>query len=116
MITALESLKKDDLVRILVEPKNALTRQYRKLLELDHVELEIQNEALDVVAQKSLDRQIGARGLRAIMESIMTKIMYVIPSDLSIRKVVITPECARGGEPEIVRDAQHPRNKTAVRK
>ena len=116
VITALESLKKDDLVRILVEPKNALTRQYRKLLELDHVELEIQNEALDVVAQKALDRQIGARGLRAIMESIMTKIMYVIPSDLSIRKVVITPECARGGEPEIVRDAQHPRNKTAVRK
>jgi ATP-dependent Clp protease ATP-binding subunit ClpX len=116
VITALESLKKDDLVRILVEPKNALTRQYRKLLELDHVELEIQTEALDVVAQKALDRQIGARGLRAIMESIMTKIMYVIPSDLSIRKVIITPECARGGEPEIVRDAQHPRNKTAVRK
>ena len=116
VITALESLKKEDLVRILVEPKNALTRQYQKLLELDHVELEIQPEALDVVAQKALDRQIGARGLRAIMESIMTKIMFVIPSDLSIRKVVITPECARGGEPEILRDVQHPRVKTAVRK
>ena len=116
VITALESLKKEDLVRILVEPKNALTRQYQKLLELDHVELEIQPEALDVVAQKALDRQIGARGLRAIMESIMTKIMFVIPSDLSIRKVIITPECARGGEPEIVRDVQHPRIKTAVRK
>ena len=116
VITALESLKKEDLVRILVEPKNALTRQYQKLLELDHVELEIQPEALEVVAQKALDRQIGARGLRAIMESIMTKIMFVIPSDLSIRKVVITPECARGGEPEIVRDVQHPRAKTAVRK
>ncbi len=116
VITALESLKKEDLVRILVEPKNALTRQYQKLLELDHVELEIQPEALDVVAQKALDRQIGARGLRAIMESIMTKIMFVIPSDLSIRKVIITPECARGGEPEIVRDVQHPRAKTAVRK
>ena len=116
VITALESLKKEDLVRILVEPKNALTRQYQKLLELDHVELEIQPEALDVVAQKALDRQIGARGLRAIMESIMTKIMFVIPSDLSIRKVIITPECARGGEPEILRDVQHPRVKTAVRK
>ena len=80
------------------------------------MELEIQPEALDVVAQKALDRQIGARGLRAIMESIMTKIMFVIPSDLSIRKVVITPECARGGEPEILRDVQHPRVKTAVRK
>ena len=116
VITALESLKKEDLVRILVEPKKALTRQYQKLLELDHVELEIQPEALDVVAQKALDRQIGARGLRAIMESIMTKIMFVIPSDLSIRKVIITPECARGGEPEILRDVQHPRVKTAVRK
>ena len=81
VIACLESLTKDDLVRILVEPKNALTKQYAKLLELDGVDLEIQKEALELIAQKALDRQIGARGLRAIMERVMTQIMYLIPSD-----------------------------------
>ena len=116
VITCLESLKKEDLVRILVEPKNALTRQYEKLLQLDNVELEIQQDALDVIAQKAIDRQIGARGLRAIMESVMIRIMYVIPSDLSIKKVIITPECVRGGEPTIVRDPSHPRSKAGAKK
>ena len=111
MITCLQSLSKEDLMRILVEPKNALTRQYQKLLELDHVELEIQSEALEVIAQKAIDRQIGARGLRAIMEQVMTKIMFVIPSDLTIKKVVITPDCVRGGDPVILRDANAPREK-----
>ena len=109
VITSLQSLTQEDLVRILVEPKNALTKQYQRLLELDNVELEIQPEALKVVAQKALDRQIGARGLRAIMESVMTKIMYTIPSDLSIRKVIITPEAVNGNEPVIIRDAARPR-------
>ncbi len=111
MITCLQSLSKEDLTRILVEPKNALTRQYQKLLELDHVELEIQPQALEVIAQKAIDRQIGARGLRAILEQVMTKIMFVIPSDLTIQKVIITPECVQGGEPLILRDAAHPRAK-----
>ena len=111
VITCLESLKKDDLVRILVEPKNALTRQYQKLLEMDKVELEIQPEALEMVAQKAIDRQIGARGLRAVMERAMTKIMYNIPSDLTIRKVIITPECINGGEPVIERTPNDPRSK-----
>ena len=109
VITSLESLKKEDLVRILVEPKNALTRQYQKLLSLDNVELEILPEALDVVAQKAVDRQIGARGLRAVMEKIMTRIMFEIPSDLSIKKVIITPECVEGGAPTIIRDSVNPR-------
>ncbi len=109
VITSLESLKKDDLVRILQEPKNALTRQYQKLLEMDHVELEFQPEALEAVAQKALDRQIGARGLRAVMEKMMTGIMYQIPSDLTIQKVIITPQCVEGAQPEILRDAAHPR-------
>ena len=109
MITCLQSLKKEDLIRILVEPKNALSRQYQKLLELDHVELEIQREALDVIAQKAIDRQIGARGLRAILEQVMTKIMFVIPSDLTIKKVILTPECVQGGDPIIIRDANAPR-------
>ena len=115
VITCLRGLEKEDLIRILTEPKNALTRQYQKLLELDHVELEIEDEALSVIAQKAIDRQIGARGLRAVMEEIMTKIMYEIPSDLSIQKVVITKDCANGGSPPILRDAEHPRAKTRVR-
>ena len=109
VITTLKDLKKEDLMRILVEPKNALTKQYRRLLELDNVELEIQPSALEEIAQRAIDRQIGARGLRAIMEKLMTKIMYEIPSDLTIRKVIITPECAKGGEPLILRDPENPR-------
>ena len=116
VITTLQSLTREDLVRILVEPKNALTRQYEKLLEMDGVELEITQEALEAIAQKALDRQIGARGLRAIMEKVMTKIMFLIPSDLTIRKVVITPEAVQGGDPSIVQDAAHPRQKLAGRK
>ena len=109
VITCLQNLSKEDLMRILVEPKNALSRQYKKLFELDHVELEIQEDALELIAQKAIDRQIGARGLRASMEQIMTRIMFRIPSDLSIRKVVITPECVMGGEPDVIRDEKHPR-------
>ena len=116
VITCLQSLTKDDLVRVLVEPKNALAKQYKKLLELDHVDLEIQKDALDSIAQKAVDRQIGARGLRAIMEKIMTKIMYRIPSDLSIRKVIITPDCVEGGDPDIVRDTTRPREKLGSRR
>ena len=109
VITSLQDLKKEDLIRILVEPKNALTKQYEALLAMDNVELEIQPEALECIAQKAIDRQIGARGLRAVMEQTMTKIMYMIPSDLTIRKVIITPECVDGGQPEIVRNKAKPR-------
>ena len=116
VITALQDLKKEDLVRILVEPKNALTKQYQKLLEMDNVELEIQDAALEAIAQKTIDRQIGARGLRAVMEQTMTRIMYMIPSDLSIKKVIITPECIEGGEPFILRDAAKPRAKIGTRR
>ena len=116
VITSLQSLSKEDLVRILTEPKNALTKQYQKLLELDNVELEIQPKALEEIAQKALDRQIGARGLRAVMEQIMTKVMFTIPSDLTIRKVVITPECVHGADAMVVRDSAAPRPKRLGRK
>jgi ATP-dependent Clp protease ATP-binding subunit ClpX len=116
VITCLESLKKEDLVRILVEPKNALSKQYQKLFDMDNVELEIQPEALDAVAQKAIDRQIGARGLRAVMEQAMVRIMYQIPSDLSIRKVTITPECIQGGEPVIERTPDVPRSRKGSKK
>ena len=115
VITSLQSLQKEDLIRILVEPKNALTKQYHKLLELDNVELEIQDEALGRIAQKAVDRQIGARGLRAVMEEIMTKVMFAIPSDLSVRKVIITPEAVDGADPLVVRDAEHPRAKLGAK-
>ena len=111
VITNLQSLTKDDLVRIMVEPKNALCKQYQALLDMDGVTLEITEEALQRIAQKALDREIGARGLRAIMEKIMTGIMFQIPSDLTIQKVVVTPECVDGAPAQIVRDAAHPRQK-----
>ena len=113
MITSLQSLTRDDLIRILVEPKNALVRQYQSLLGMDGVEMEITREALEIIAQKAIDRQIGARGLRAILEKIMTGIMYQIPSDLTIKKVVITPETVEGGNATILRDPSHPREKLA---
>lgn len=110
-ITTLQSLTQNDLVRILVEPKNALTKQYQALLAMDGVALEITDEALLLIAQKALDRQIGARGLRAILEKVMTSIMFLIPSDLSIKKVIVTPEAVEGGSPTILRDPAHPRQK-----
>ena len=105
VITSLSSLTKEDLVRILTEPKNALCKQYTKLLEYDGVKLSFETAALDAIAQQALDRQIGARGLRAIMERVMQKIMYDIPSDSSIQSVQITAACVRGeAEPVITRD------------
>ena len=109
VITALQDLKKEDLVRILVEPKNALTKQYEHLLAMDNVRLVIREDALEAIAQKAIDRQIGARGLRAVMEQIMTKIMFSIPSDFSIHQVTITADCVNGGNPEILRNKSKPR-------
>lgn len=111
VITSLQSLTQEDLVKILVEPKNALSKQYQSLLAMDGVALEITDEALKLIAQKAIDRQIGARGLRAIMEKVMTRIMYLIPSDLTIKKVVITPESIEGADPTILRDPSRPRAK-----
>jgi len=99
VITTLDSLTRDDLIRILTEPKNALTKQYQLLMNYDKVALEFKQEALEVIADKALELDLGARGLRSIMERIMTKIMYEVPSDPKIEKVVITKECAAGQEP-----------------
>ena len=110
VITSLRGLDKDDLVRILTEPKNALCKQYHKLLSYDQVELSFEKGALEAIAEKAIERQIGARGLREMMESIMTKIMYEIPSDPTIQSVCITERCVREGEPpQITRDAAKPR-------
>ena len=116
VITSLQGLNEKDLMRILTEPQNALTKQYEALLAMDNVELEFQPKALEAIAKKAIERQIGARGLRAVMEETMTKIMYVIPSDLSIKKVIITPDTIEGKEPEILRDKTKPREKLVTRK
>ena len=96
IIAPLDSLHREDLVRILTEPKNALVKQYQKLLEYDKVELAFDEGALEAVADKAIERNIGARGLRAVMEGLLTDIMYDIPSDPTVEKVVITPACVRG--------------------
>ncbi|MBD5162665.1 MAG: ATP-dependent Clp protease ATP-binding subunit ClpX [Oscillibacter sp.] len=96
IIAPLDSLHREDLVRILTEPKNALVKQYEKLLSYDHVELTFADGALEAVADKAIERNIGARGLRAVMEGVLTDIMYEIPSDPLVRRVVITPACVRG--------------------
>ena len=96
IIAPLDSLSREDLVRILTEPKNALLKQYTKLFEYDKVELCFEPEALEAVADKAIERNIGARGLRAVMEGILTEIMYDIPSDRTVKKVVITPACVQG--------------------
>ena len=102
MVT-LDGLDENALLRILQEPKNALTKQYHKLFELDGVELDFEDEALRVMARKSMERKTGARGLRAIMESTLMDLMYKTPSDDTIRKCIITKEAVEGtGEPQIV--------------
>ena len=109
VITTLHSLDRDQMVQILTEPKNALVKQYQKLLDYDQVELVFQPEALRAVADRAVERNIGARGLRAILEEVMTSVMYQVPSDPTIVRVVITPECVRGsGQPEL----QHDPNRT----
>ncbi len=87
---SLDSLDKDALVRILTEPKNSLVKQYRKLLELDGVELHFDKNAIEAIAEKALERQTGARGLRAIMENVMMDLMYTIPSDETITECTIS--------------------------
>ncbi len=105
VIAALDGLTRDDLVQILTAPKNALVKQYRKLFSYDDVELIFDDAALIAVADKAIERNIGARGLRAVMEGILTQIMYDIPSDPTITKVTITEDCVKNAaEPVIERD------------
>jgi len=105
VIAPLNALQREDLVRILQEPKNALVKQYKKLLEYDDVDLEFTEDALNTIADKAIERNIGARGLRAVMEGLLTKVMYEIPSDETVVKAVVTKECVEGtAEPELTHD------------
>ncbi len=104
MVVSLESLDQDALINILSQPKNALVKQYNKLFEIDNVELEFTEDALKAIADEAIARKTGARGLRAIVEDIMIDIMFDIPSDENISKVIITESTIKSKElPELVR-------------
>ena len=105
VIAPLNALQREDLVRILTEPKNALVKQYKKLMEFDDVDLEFTDDALSAIADKAIERNIGARGLRAVMEGLLTQIMYDIPSDKTVVKAVVTKDCVDGkAQPELTHD------------
>ena len=103
VLTPLNSLKRDDLVRILTEPKNAMTRQYQVLMGYDNVELEFEEDALGAIADKAIDMKLGARGLRTVMEGMLTNVMYDVPADESIERIVVTMEMVEGKAPLIFR-------------
>ncbi|MCR5825139.1 MAG: ATP-dependent Clp protease ATP-binding subunit ClpX [Oscillospiraceae bacterium] len=98
VITALDALTREDLVRILTEPKNALVKQYQKLFSYDNAALVFEREALESVADLAIERHIGARGLRAVMEQTLMPVMYELPSDKSIDRVTVTKACVEGSE------------------
>ncbi len=102
VIASLESLNRDDLVRILTEPKNSMTRQYQTLMSYDDVELEFEPAALEAIADKAIEMKIGARGLRSVMEGVMTDIMYTVPSDPDIKKVIISEDSVRGEKDHVI--------------
>jgi ATP-dependent Clp protease ATP-binding subunit ClpX len=103
VIISLNGLDEKALIRILMEPKNSIVKQYKKLFALDKVELVFRQDALEAVAKKAIERQTGARGLRAIMEETLTKLMFTVPSDYTVEKVIVTAETvANGNAPELV--------------
>lgn len=113
IIATLKELDQEALVKISVEPKNALVKQYQKLFQIDGVELVFEQEAIEAIVEKAIERKTGARGLRSIIEEIMRDIMYEIPSNSNIEKCTITKDTVlNGAEPEIIVNEE----KTAVRK
>jgi len=103
VVATLELLDENALMRILQEPKNALVKQYKKLLELDDVELEFQEDALRAIAKKAIERNTGARGLRSIVENVMMESMYEVPSREDVKKVIVTKEAvSEGAQPHLV--------------
>ena len=98
----LDGLDRDAMIRILKEPKNALTKQYKRLFEMDEVDLQFEDDALNAIADKAIERKIGARGLRSILESTMMDVMYEIPSDDTIGTVTITKASVEDGEKPLI--------------
>ncbi len=102
VITTLNDLSVDDMVRILTEPKNAVVKQYKKLFEIDGVELEIEEEALRAIARKAMSRGTGARALKSVFEDIMLDVMFSVPSMKNVEKVIITEEVVEGGKKPVI--------------
>ena len=102
VVASLDSLKREDLVRILTEPKNAMTKQYQALMAMDSVELDFEPAALEAIADRAIERKIGARGLRSVMESVMTDIMFTVPSDPSVSRIVITADSVLNGTEPLI--------------
>lgn len=103
VLVTLDSLDENALLDILSKPKNALTKQYQYLFKLDGVDLEFEEDALKAIAQKTIERNTGARGLRSVMEGLLTQIMFDAPSDPGVKKIVITKACVEeGAKPEII--------------
>ncbi len=103
----LDQLDKNTLITILTKPKNALVKQYTALFDFDGVALEFEDGAIEAVAEKAIERNTGARGLRAIIEETVTDIMYEVPSDEDISTVIITKECVNGGKPTLLRKSDY---------
>ncbi|MCS4474925.1 ATP-dependent Clp protease ATP-binding subunit ClpX [Clostridium botulinum] len=102
IVVTLDKLDREALIKILTEPKNALVKQYKKLFELDDVELEFNQEALKEIADEAINRNTGARGLRAIIEDMMREIMFDIPSQENIGKVIVNEDCIKTKKPELI--------------
>lgn len=103
VISVLEKLDKSALIKIMTEPKNSIVKQYIKLFEMDNVKLEFQPEALEAIAEITLERNTGARGLRTVFESVLNELMYTIPSDYSIEKILVTEDAVRNGTQPLIR-------------
>ena len=117
VVTAMDLLDEQALLCILSEPKNALVKQYRKLFELDGVELEFTKEALEVIAKRSFERKTGARGLRAIVEAVMMESMFSVPTDTDVVKCIVTKEAAEGtAQPQLLRAEGGQPKKSLIKK
>ena len=114
VITVLDDLDEDTLVRVLKEPKNSLVKQYKALLGMDNVELAFTEEALRAIARKTIERKTGARGLRSVMEDILMPVMYAVPSDPTIIRVTIDEDTVEGGEPHMEYGAVRKRYKNQI--
>lgn len=103
VLTVLENLDKDALVKVMTEPKNSIVKQYIKLFEMDGVSLEFMPESLDAMADITLERKTGARGLRSVFESVLNELMFTVPTDYTIEKITITEDCVKNGADPVVR-------------
>ena len=114
VITVLDDLDEETLVRVLKEPKNSLVKQYKALLGMDNVDLVFTDDALRAIARKTIERKTGARGLRSVMENLLMPVMYAVPSDATIIRVTIDEDTVEGGEPHMEYGAVRKRYKNQI--